>query len=860
MMQIFSRWPEFQARIVRWILLLGWMLLIISLFFPAFSLPEGMAPACANWIYRCESHRQPGNRLFWGVVVPSGLMVIVLLSHELWRRICPLAFASQLFRALGRQRTKVGKGGKPEVMKVSGDSWLGRNHIKLQWSLLIAGLSLRLLVVNSSPIGLAVLLLLTLAAAVIVGWAYGGKAWCQYVCPMGPVQTVLTGPRGPLGSTAHMGGSSKISQSMCRTIGESGREQSACVACQAPCLDIDAERHFWSNLTAKPGLEWAWYSYPGLVLSFFELLHRMVGGYTDYSADITYLRNGLWAYDATLPRRILEPIEPWLPIPNLLAVPIALSLGAALSVAIFRWLEGQLQKQYESHGKREPKALATSRCRLLSSFLAINCFFWFVDPSQGALGSHGGQVIRSLVLTVSAIWLFRGWQRDQATYRRESTSESLRKQLQNLPELDQALDGRSLEELSPQEVFTLAKALPAVGQQQSRNIYRGVITDMLRSGRLERATSLLQLQDLRQTLHLEDQDHHEAIRLLAQEEPSLLELDSRQRQINDLRQEAVAEALQELMETAGLSVLELENLSSSLRERIEQIRKTCGLSDENWQLALAQLGPQGKNALQRLQHQLDDWRQQKGLGATLALEAKQTPLIQPLALAMQLRCEALESFLKPKLLAAGWEPLSAEIQASGSLAEAFDLLWLDPDPDTAGWVLMVERQLFPETVAKRLQNPRQGFASSSFLEIQLSGAPHPDAAEFPFLASSPLFADLLPAGLVWVASQGEIHQWQPDDVVIKQGAISDGVGVVLAGEGRLISQNGSLVILGPGETLGEMGVITGMGRSRTVNAGPEGLKAFQLPTEAFEELLHRSRYFSRGLLRQLAQRLTATML
>jgi CRP-like cAMP-binding protein len=51
-----------------------------------------------------------------------------------------------------------------------------------------------------------------------------------------------------------------------------------------------------------------------------------------------------------------------------------------------------------------------------------------------------------------------------------------------------------------------------------------------------------------------------------------------------------------------------------------------------------------------------------------------------------------------------------------------------------------------------------------------------------------------------------------------------------------------------------------MGRSRTVNAGPEGLKAFQLPTEAFEELLHRSRYFSRGLLRQLAQRLTATML
>ena len=111
-----------------------------------------------------------------------------------------------------------------------------------------------------------------------------------------------------------------------------------------------------------------------------------------------------------------------------------------------------------------------------------------------------------------------------------------------------------------------------------------------------------------------------------------------------------------------------------------------------------------------------------------------------------------------------------------------------------------------------------------------------------------------------MASQGEIHQWQPAEVVIEQGAVSDGVGVVLAGDGRLTSQSGSVVILGPGETLGEMGVITGMNRSRTVSAGPQGLRAFQLPREAFEELLHRSRYFSRGLIRQLAQRLTATML
>ena len=78
-MQIFSRWPESQARLVRWVLLLGWLLLIVSLLFPVIALPEGLTPACADWMDSCMVHRQPGNRLFWGVVVPSGLMLIVLL-------------------------------------------------------------------------------------------------------------------------------------------------------------------------------------------------------------------------------------------------------------------------------------------------------------------------------------------------------------------------------------------------------------------------------------------------------------------------------------------------------------------------------------------------------------------------------------------------------------------------------------------------------------------------------------------------------------------------------------------------------------------------------------------------------------
>ncbi|MCX5952814.1 MAG: 4Fe-4S binding protein [Cyanobacteria bacterium] len=228
---------ERHARLLRWLLISGWLALIVSLLIPA-------SPV-------------PGNRIFWGTVVPSGLLVIAALSHELWRRICPLAFSSQLAQALGLQRSRPGKGNRPELVLIKPDSWLGRHHVQLQWSLLIAGLCLRLLGGNSDPIWLAVWLLITLLAAVAVGWAYGGKSWCQYFCPMGPVQTLLTGVRGPLGSTAHVGATSKITQSMCRTITAEGQERSACVACQSPCLDIDAERQFWQNLVRKPGLAWA---------------------------------------------------------------------------------------------------------------------------------------------------------------------------------------------------------------------------------------------------------------------------------------------------------------------------------------------------------------------------------------------------------------------------------------------------------------------------------------------------------------------------------------------------------------------------------------------------------------------------
>ena len=608
---------ERHARLLRWLLIIGWLALIVSLLIPASPLP--------------------GNRIFWGTVVPSGLLLIAAISHELWRRLCPLAFVSQLAHALGLQRSRPGKGNRPELVLIKPDSWLGRHHVQLQWSLLIAGLCLRLLGGNSDPIWLAVWLavwlVVTLLAAVAVGWAYGGKSWCKYFCPMGPVQTVLTGVRGPLGSPAHVGPPSKITQSICRTITAEGQERSACVVCQSPCLDIDAERQFWQNLERKRGLAWAWYSYPGLVLACFTLMEWSGHGATQLVHPLGYIRSGQWALDRELVSRAWQPLPHLTPLPRLLVIPIAITTAAWLSVIFWRGVEGLL---------------------------------------------------------------------------------------------------------------------------------------------------------LRQSLQLDDENHHAVIDLLAKEHPELLGRNRFERQGDDLRRGLALTNLGDFLLRNGFTVFDAAALNPRQRQELERLRLASGLPEPAWESVLRQSGPQGELERQRL------------------------------------------------------EPLRAA--------------WLE-EAGLLAWVLMLERQRHPEAVARRLQDPRPGLASSPFLQGQLRGDSEVDEALLAAFTGWSMFADVLPAGLLWLAQRGTVRQLPAGQPVMEKGSISDHLALVLGGDVQVLVGSDETVLLGPGQAIGEIGVLTGRPRTASVWAGANGCRLLLLPCATFEELLRRSDSFSRSLLSQLALRL-----
>ncbi|MFN9645421.1 MAG: cyclic nucleotide-binding domain-containing protein [Cyanobacteriota bacterium] len=121
-----------------------------------------------------------------------------------------------------------------------------------------------------------------------------------------------------------------------------------------------------------------------------------------------------------------------------------------------------------------------------------------------------------------------------------------------------------------------------------------------------------------------------------------------------------------------------------------------------------------------------------------------------------------------------------------------------------------------------------------------------------------MFADVLPAGLLWLARQGTVRQLPAGVVVMEKGALSDHLALVLDGDVEVLLGNGEVARLGPGQAVGEIGVLTNQPRTASVRAGAAGCRLLVLPAAAFDDLVRRSYSFSRSLLSQLAERLMDT--
>jgi CRP-like cAMP-binding protein len=533
---VLSKVSERVMHSVRTILAGGWLVLIASMFYDPFTKYLTLASttyspfhlnsqaACFPFQNECLQ-MQPyalGARIFWGMVVPCAILILVIFGHETWRRICPLSFIAQIPRALGIQRRRrvidaQTQSVRSELVSISQDSWLGRNSIYCQFGLLFAGLNIRLLFANSDRFALGIYLLATIAAAIGVSYLYAGKTWCHYFCPMGAVQTIYTGTKGLMGSSAHQS-QQPITQSMCRTIDATGTERSACVSCQSPCLDIDAERAYWDNIDA-PGQKFLYYGYVGLVLGFFLYFPL-------YSGNWNYLSGPVWN-ETNQMANLFKPgfylFDRAISIPKLLAVPLTLGGFTAVSYAIGLKLERFYQRYARRVASKVSADLIQHRGFVIATFVAFNfLFFLGVKPTLSWLGTPGQQLLSWLAIIAITLWAYQSWGRSSEQYTRESLAGSFRRQLQKLGiDFSQVLEGRSIEELEVDEVYVLAKTLPGVDRDRRTSIYQGLVQESLSLGQVSSAASLTVFKQLRQKLEISDREHNVILMELGVDDPNL---------------------------------------------------------------------------------------------------------------------------------------------------------------------------------------------------------------------------------------------------------------------------------------------------------------------------------------------------
>jgi Cyclic nucleotide-binding domain/FHA domain len=535
-----SNVPEKNMRLVRAALAVGWLLIIASLFWdpitPALTHPDNLAspfhlkatPVAVQGQILTQTPYAMANRFFWTMLIPLLPMFLMVFGHEAWRRVCPLSFISQLPRYLNWQRRKpvlVRRSGQVErqLALIGRDSWLARNVTYVQFSLLFIALCSRLLFFNSDRMALAAFFIGVIIAALTVGYLWGGKTWCGFICPISVVQKIYTGPGGLLESQAHLT-RKPVSQSMCRTSSSKG-DVSTCVGCAANCPDIDLERSYWQGI-ADPARRHVYYGFFGLIMGFYYY-------YYWFSGNWDYYFSGAWTHEPDQLQQVFRAgfyiKDQLINVPKILAVPLVLGIYVFGAMAVGKLLEAGYRRIRVIMNRPLPEAEFFNHCLSFSAYISINFFYCFGGrPNLDLLPSPALRFVDITIVSLSTLWFFRSLQRTPTRYRREGLASSLLDQLKHLQfDASKHLDGRTLEELKPDEIYVLAKTLPSFSRDQKLQAYENILLDTIRMGRTDPANSLEFMRELRGQMGVSESEHHQLLEQLGLDSSGKIDPDAK---------------------------------------------------------------------------------------------------------------------------------------------------------------------------------------------------------------------------------------------------------------------------------------------------------------------------------------------
>ncbi len=922
---MFSHLSERQMHVIRWILTIAWLAIIASLFYdpwtPGLTAPDHpwsplrLSDSCISVQGKClvEQPYPLATTLFWGAIVPGAIFILLVFGHEVWRRICPLSFLSQIPRALGWQRqlkrenSSTGKV-RYELAKVKSESWLGRNYSSVQFGWLFVGLCGRILFFNADRSILVLWLLFTIAAAITAGYLYGGKSWCNYFCPMAPVQRIYSEPGGLLSSEAHTSERS-ITQSMCRTILPDKTEQSACVACQNSCIDIDSERSYWDSLN-KPKTAFMRYGYIGLVVGYFCYYYLYAGSWD-------YYVSGAWARQTNQLSLLLSPgfylFGQTINIPRIVAVPMTLGISTGLGYGLGRWVENRLKVYSRDHGLKLIPDVIRHRIFTLCTFIVFNFFFIFGGRPLVQLMPIWSQFIYELSLVLlSTLWVYKTWHRSFDLYSRENLVSRFRKQLEKLNlNISQFFEGRTLSDLNTHEVYILAKVLPGFTREKRHTAYKGVVREALQEGYANYSSSLEVLQQLRHELDITADEHRAVLEELGIEDPELLNPDLKRSLENQIRLTGYRKSLERLMllqkQQSSSATIDSSIEGDSAEIRALRRKYSINPQEEAWILSgissevgslrraeflLAQL-PDLIFCYRALhqpilrEHQAvlmllrDSIHHKKeliirtflGLLETTQDDARSIQLAKELGkLAPSILLELLESEywqdrLNPGILQSlthqegGFSTCSLDYSVSAML-KSLDPFLEDRNPliQTACLYIIAHLDLDRgQTIALEYCSVQNSPLLQATAQIICSATNHcPNLIVFPLLekvvhlSNSDFFHRMNSETLITLADRSDVRTFSINEVITEAGDTCRDLLLLIEGDANIhfYSENQEVRLeqIHPGQTLDELEILAHSESKNTIVADSNVTRILAVPVDAFDDLLDRDRDFSRRVL------------
>jgi CRP-like cAMP-binding protein len=915
--------PEKQMHHVRWVLTIAWLLVIASLFYdpwtPALTVanhpwsPLRLSDTCISIQGKCsiEKPYPLGTTLFWGAIVPSAIFILLVFGHEVWRRICPLSFLSQIPRAINKQRqfkrenAKTGKV-RYELAKVQPDSWLGGNYHYLQFGWLFVGLCGRILFFNADRLVLALWLLFTIVAAIAVGYFYAGKSWCQYFCPMAAVQKIYSEPGGLLSSKAHTSNQT-ITQSMCRIVLSDGKEQSSCVACQNPCIDIDAERDYWDSLN-KPTETFIRYGYMGLVIGYFVYYYL-------YAGNWDYYFSGAWARQTDQLASLLNPgfylFGQIIDIPKILAVPLILGGFTAIAYYLGQIAEKQIKVRSRQRYPNLHADLIRHRIFTLCTFFIFNFFFIFGGRPLIATLPVWVQYAYDLGLVLlSTLWVYKTWHRSPDLYSRENLANRFRKQLVKLKlNISQYLEGRSLDDLNTHEVYVLAKVLPEFTRENRHKAYKEVVREALEEGYVNYSSSLGILQQMRLELGITDDEHRKVLEELGVENPELLDPDRQRSLENQIRLSGYRKSLERLI-LLQQQQPNSENFDRLLQQKSSEVRAlrqqySITTQEEEWILSgfspeageqrraeflLAQLPnliacyralnqpilSQHQAVLTLLQESIYHKKELivRSILEILATQQNSSVAIElglslgqmsPVALIELLEAEHWQERLHPEILRSLIQPREAiscslEFSSDEVLQHLEALLW-DRNPSIQTACLYIIAQLDRErgkTIASQFSSDKSTLLRETAGLLLSQALPYPSLDAFPilekvvYLFNSDFFHRMHSETLVSLAERSEVKTYKQNQVITEAGDTCRELLLLLSGDAEIHYQltEGEIRVesLHSGQTLDELDVLAHSQSRNTIIASSQATRILAIPVHTFDDLLDSDRDFARRVL------------